>query len=282
MTPTRGAAGAGARLSVGIRRAGDVPLCDSRGKAASGRWHRPLPICATRWLTSQRSNPSASRRQPISTGRISQARARKRSISECDAFPFHRATCSVSESYIGIASRVPCRDVCLTRDFARFILAGRPGRGRLCDVHPLDIAAPTSHAGRTPTAVASRRWPLSPGEACVLPAPSRQDLQSHAFGGRIHEAMPCQRLRTRRAIYRARGSRAGPGSELAPRPSSTGKIEGRVRDQAGAPIAKRPGVHRGDGVQRPHEPAGLLLHQQRARRHDLGPGRLHRVQVHPG
>ena len=55
----------------------------------------------------------------------------------------------------------------------------------------------------------------------------------------------------------------GAGTLLA---QATGKIEGRVRDQAGAPIASaqvRIDRHR---VRRGGQQPGLLLHQQRARR----------------
>ena len=57
----------------------------------------------------------------------------------------------------------------------------------------------------------------------------------------------------------------GAGSLLAQ--GSTGKIEGRVRDQAGAPIANAQVFIVGTRVQRADQPAGLLLHQQRPGRH---------------
>ena len=63
---------------------------------------------------------------------------------------------------------------------------------------------------------------------------------------------------------------------------STGKIEGRVRDQAGAPIANAQVNIVGTRLQRAHEPSGLLLHQQRTRQHGRGARGLHRVQVHRG
>jgi hypothetical protein len=43
---------------------------------------------------------------------------------------FHRATFSVSESYIGDGSPASARDLSLTPDFSHFILGTRPGRGR--------------------------------------------------------------------------------------------------------------------------------------------------------
>src|SRR5262245_13859580 len=101
----------------------------------------------------------------------------------------------------------------------------------------LDIAAPTSHAGRNPTAVASRRWPLSPGEACVSP------LQV----GRTCSLTPLEDVSMKqcRVSAFARAARfialaavaLGLGASSLLAQGSTGKIEGRVRDQAGAPIA---------------------------------------------
>ena len=72
----------------------------------------------------------------------------------------------------------------------------------------------------------------------------------------------------------------GAGSLLAQ--GSTGKIEGRVRDQAGAPIANAQVIIVGTAFNAAHEPPGLLLHQQRARRHGRRARRVHRVQVDPG
>ncbi len=72
----------------------------------------------------------------------------------------------------------------------------------------------------------------------------------------------------------------GAGSLLAQ--GSTGKIEGRVRDQAGAPIANAQVYVVGTAFNALTNPAGLLLHQQRSRQYGGGPRRLHRVQVDPG
>ena len=58
---------------------------------------------------------------------------------------------------------------------------------------------------------------------------------------------------------------------------STGKIEGRVRDQNGAPINNAQVIACRNGVQRPVQRPGLLLHEQRAGRCGDGPCGLHRV-----
>ena len=75
------------------------------------------------------------------------------------------------------------------------------------------------------------------GRRARSPLHSRPYSQVHAFGGRIHEAMPCQRLRTRCASLRVAAVALGLGAGSLLAQGSTGKIEGRVRDQAGAPIA---------------------------------------------
>ena len=64
--------------------------------------------------------------------------------------------------------------------------------------------------------------------------------------------------------------------------AQTGKIEGKVRDQAGCADPERPGIHRGHRIQCTHERPGLLLHQQHASRHRRDPRRLHRLQEDRG
>src|SRR5690349_3689139 len=99
------------------------------------------------------------------------------------------------------------------------------------------IALPASDVGRTPTAGAYRRWPRSLGD----------HLRSPLTVGRSCRFTPLEDVSMKhcRVSAFARVARGiacaavalgfGAGSLLAQ--GSTGKIEGRVRDQAGAPIA---------------------------------------------
>ena len=62
---------------------------------------------------------------------------------------FHRATFSVSESYIGRTKPRCVRDLSLTPDFSHLILGTRPGRGRHTQVVyfvPIRQCSLTSHA----------------------------------------------------------------------------------------------------------------------------------------
>ena len=72
----------------------------------------------------------------------------------------------------------------------------------------------------------------------------------------------------------------GAGSLLAQ--GSTGKIEGRVRDQAGAPIANAQVYIVGTAFNALTNPQGYYFINNVPAGTDRGPGRLHRLQVDPG
>src|SRR6266545_7439208 len=97
-------------------------------------------------------------------------------------------------------------------------------------------SCPSSDVGRTPTAVRIRSRPQSSGEACALPAHGRTRRFTPLEDVSMKHCRVSAFARVARVIaYAAVALVGGAGSLLAQ--GSTGKIEGRVRDQAGAPIA---------------------------------------------
>ena len=131
------------------------------------------------------------------------------------------------------------------------------------------IRRPLTHAGSHPTQSHFRSRPSGRGEACARPLQAGSTGRSTPLED-VSMKQSCVSAFARAARFFALAAVAlglGAGSLLAQ--GSTGKIEGRVRDQAGAPIANAQVFIVGTAFNALTNPAGLLLHQQRAGRDDL-------------
>ena len=144
-----------------------------------------------------------------------------------------------------------------------------------------DISVP-SMQHEHPTAVASHSRALSLGEACALPVQigstgrftPLEDV--HMKVSHVSAFARAARMLALAAVATGRGAVA----LLAQ--GSTGKIEGRVRDQAGAPIANAQVFIVGTAFNSLTNPQGYYFINNVPAGDDLGPRRLHRVQVDPG